>query len=140
MAARKKKIEHVEGEIQAPAKIGRPRIDIKKDVFESLCSIMCTEEEIAMFFKCTVDTINNWCKRTYKNFDGKPMTFSEVYKRYSSVGRISLRRQLFKQAEAGNTTMQIFLAKTILGMREEYTLNFEDDGVDLQIYIPDNGR
>ena len=44
---------------------GRPPIEIDKDQFEKLCGIQCTEEEISGWFKCSVDTLNRWCKKDF---------------------------------------------------------------------------
>lgn len=92
--------------------MARPQksIDIKQ--FEYLCGIMCTEEEIAGAFDCSIDTINRWCKRTYN------LSFADVYKRKSANGKISLRRYQFKLAE-NNATMAIWLGKQYLGQRDE---------------------
>lgn len=90
---------------------GRPKIEINQQNFESLCRLQCTLEEIAGFFKCSVDTIQNWCKTTYGE------NFSAVYKKHSDVGKISLRRYQFKLAEK-NATMAIWLGKQILGQRD----------------------
>lgn len=105
------------------AKMGRPKIDIKKDVFERLCSIMCTEEEIAGVFQCSIDTICNWCK---ENYNGQ--TFSEVYKMLSASGKVSLRRYQFKMAEH-NPSMAIWLGKQYLGQtdKQEVTAVVTDD-------------
>lgn len=92
-------------------KNGRPRIDIDKDQFEKLCSIMCTEEEIAGFFNCSVDTIERFCDREYEE------TFAEVFKKKSARGKISLRRMQFKLAEK-NPGMTIFLGKNYLGQSD----------------------
>ena len=83
------------------AKMGRPRKEIDKDMFERFCGIFCTEEEIAGFFKCEKSTIERWCKRTY----GK--TFADVYKIYTANGKMSLRRMQFKLAEK-SPAMAIF--------------------------------
>ena len=119
-------------------KMGRPLVEIDKKVFEKLCEKMNTEEDIAYYFDCSVDTINRWCGKNYQDEDGKPMTFAEVYKKTAAKGRASLRRMMFQSAENGNVTMQIFLAKSILGLREGVQVDVATDGV--QIYIPDNGR
>lgn len=97
-------------------KRGRPQKEIKQDIFENLCSIQCTLSEISAVFGCCEDTIENWCKRTYN------MNFSEVYKNKSALGKISLRRNMFKMS-ATNTTMAIWLSKQHLGMRD----NFDND-------------
>ena len=94
-----------------PTKMGRPEIKIKKEDFEKLCALQCTEEEIAGFYDCSVDTINNWCKKTYDE------TFSETYKKKSAKGKMSLRRYQFKLAER-NASMAIFLGKQYLGQRD----------------------
>ena len=90
---------------------GRPPIDIDQKQFEKLCAIQCTEEEIAAWFKCSIDTINNWCKSTYG------ATFSDTYKIYSADGKISLRRIQMKLAEK-NPSMAIFLGKNMLGQSD----------------------
>ena len=90
---------------------GRPRKEINKDQFEKLCGIMCTLSEIAGIFDCSEDTIEAWCKRTYK------ACFSEVFKTYSASGKVSLRRMQFKLAER-NAAMAIFLGKNYLGQRD----------------------
>ena len=94
-----------------PKKTGRPRIEIDKDTFEKLCGIQCTLEEIASFFNCCDDTINNWCKENYGE------SFSGVFKKKSAAGKMSLRRIQFKLAEK-NTSMAIFLGKQYLGQRD----------------------
>ena len=83
-----------------------------------MCGLQCTLDEIASAFDCCEDTIENWCKRTYTDDKGKPMLFSDVYKKYSSKGKISLRRFQFQQAEK-NTSMAIWLGKQYLGQTEK---------------------
>jgi hypothetical protein len=102
-------------------KMGRPKIDIDIDQFEKLCNIQCTKEEIAGWFNCSEDTIENFCKKEYKE------TFSAVFKRHSGKGKVSLRRNQFKLSET-NVTMAIFLGKQYLGQKDviETYNNFED--------------
>ena len=92
--------------------MARPQIEIKREYFENLCQIQCTLEEIAGFFKCSPDTIENWCKRTFNE------RFSDVYKKYSQSGKISLRRYQLKLAEK-NASMAIWLGKQWLGQKED---------------------
>lgn len=94
-------------------KMGRPPIKINKEEFEKLCALQCTEEEIAGFFDCTIDTICNWCKKTYN------MTFLEIYKSKSAMGKISLRRSQFKLAQK-SASMAIFLGKNYLGQKDTF--------------------
>lgn len=108
------------------AKMGRPRIEINQEQFEKLCSYQCTEEEIAGLFKCSVDTIENWCKRTYGE------TFSEVYKKHSAVGKLSLRRAQFRLAEK-NAAMAIWLGKQYLDQKDKQVIENEADGMLLDL-------
>ena len=90
---------------------GRPRKEIDKKIFENLCGLQCTLEEIAGVFDCSVDTIERWCKREYQE------TFAEVYKKHSAKGKTSLRRIQFKLAEK-SAAMAIFLGKNYLGQKD----------------------
>lgn len=92
--------------------MGRPRKEIDYDQLEKLCQLQCTLLEIAYFFGCSDDTIEN---RVKERFD---MTFSEYYKKYSAHGKISLRRFQFEAAKKGNTSMLIWLGKQHLEQRE----------------------
>lgn len=101
------------------SKAGRPSVKIDKEQFEKLCGMQCTLEEIASFYDCCDDTINNWCKKTYNE------NFSGIYKKKSGMGKISLRRMQFKLAEK-NTSMAIFLGKQYLGQRDDPVENNEN--------------
>lgn len=100
---------------------GRPKIEISKIEFEKLCSIQCTEEEIAGWFGCSEETIRRFCKREYKE------QFCEVYKKLSSKGKISLRRTQFRIAESGNPAMAIWLGKQYLGQTDKQDLAIEGE-------------
>jgi len=89
----------------------RPRKEIDSAQFEKLCGLQCTLAEISGFFDCSEDTVERWCKRTYKT------GFAETYKKKSGVGKISLRRYQFKLAEH-NATMAIWLGKQWLGQTD----------------------
>lgn len=99
--------------------MARPRKEINKEEFEKLCGIMCTKEEIAGWFKVSEDTIERFCKREYND------NFAEVYKKHSSMGRISLRRTQFKLAEK-SPAMAIFLGKNYLGQKDAYEQNITE--------------
>ena len=101
------------------ARAGRPRKEIDNKQFESLCGMQCTLTEIASFFNCSIDTIENYCKREYK------MTFSEVFNKYASVGKISLRRTQFKLAER-SSAMAIWLGKQVLGQEDKIAIQTID--------------
>ena len=91
--------------------MARPRKEIDKSQFEKLCGLQCTEEEIAGFFGCSTDTIERWCRRTYRQ------RFSAVYAEKRGLGKISLRRAQFRLAEK-SAAMAIFLGKNYLGQHD----------------------
>ena len=91
--------------------MARPKKKIEKEIFEKLCKYQCTLYEISGIFDCSPDTVQRWCKRTYKT------TFSEIYKIHSAAGKVSLRRAQFKLAEK-NATMAIWLGKQYLDQRD----------------------
>jgi len=90
--------------------MGRPPIDIDWEKFDRLCELSCTQEEIAFFFKCSVDTIANKVEEVHG------VTFSEYYRENSTGGRLALRRMLWRSATGTekikpNVSAQIFLSK-----------------------------
>lgn len=91
--------------------MGRRRIEIDQRQFEQLCFMQCTLGEIAGWFGCSEDTIQRWCKRTYRK------TFGEVYAGKSQGGRISLRRAQFELAKK-SPAMAIWLGKQYLGQSD----------------------
>ena len=103
------------------AKSGKYGNNIDKDQFEKLCSILCNEEEICGFFNVSHDTLNRWCHQEY----GEDMTFEEVWKMKSSLGKISLRRTQFEQAKT-NPSMAIWLGKQYLNQKEYVEATTED--------------
>lgn len=102
--------------------MGRPKKEINQSIFENLCSIQCTLAEIAGVFDCSEDTIERWCKATYKE------SFAETYKKHSAKGKMSLRRAQFKLAEK-NAAMAIFLGKQYLGQRDQIEVENDNDQV-----------
>ena len=99
---------------------GRPRKEIDKKQFESLCAIQCTKQEIQDWFRVSDKTLNSWCKRTYGD------TFSVVFRQKRGVGKISLRRYQFQQAEK-STAMAIFLGKNWLGQSDNPGVDVSGD-------------
>lgn len=102
------------------ARTGRPKKVINQKLFENLCGIQCTEVEICGVLECSADTLNRWCKRTYK------MTFADTYKSKSQVGKSSLRRAQWNLAQK-NASMAIWLGKQYLGQRDIADLGLPTD-------------
>lgn len=100
--------------------MARPKItwDTKDyKVLEGLCAVMCTQNEIETVMSTSIETIDRLCKEHYTDKEGNPMGFSEVYKKYSESGKMSLRRAQFKLAEK-SAVMAIFLGKNYLGQKD----------------------
>lgn len=106
------------------------KIIIDWEEFEKLCGIQATETEIADWFGCNAETLNNKVKDHYG------ATFREVFKRKSARGKISLRRQQFQTAmgvtENGkyiyppNARMQIWLGKQYLKQADKNEISGPD--------------
>lgn len=107
--------------------MARPRKEIDKKTFEKLCGLQCTQEEICDYFEVCTETLNSWCKRTYKDENGKDMCFSEVFKQKRGLGKISLRRSQWRLAEK-SATMAIWLGKQYLDQKDtqEVTIDNKD--------------
>ena len=94
--------------------MARPKKQINKEVFEELCGIQCTLNEIASVFKCHIDTIDRFCKEEYDE------GFSNVYKKYSEGGKTSLRRAQWKKGvNDHHVGMLIWLGKQYLGQTDK---------------------
>jgi len=106
---------------------GRPKVEIKKDLFENLCKIQCTKEEICEVMEVDEKTITRFCKEEY----GKQ--FKEVWKIKSAPGKASLRRWQFKVAEGGNSTMLVWLGKQYLGQTDKQDLNHEGTALNINM-------
>lgn len=89
--------------------MARPEKKIDLVELEKLCSMQCTDEEIAAWFDVSTKTIERRRKEPQ---------FREVMDKGKAKGRISLRRDLFRLANNGNVAAAIFLAKNLLGYRD----------------------
>lgn len=90
---------------------GRPKAEINWQHFEDLCSLQCTCEEIAGFFRIGRTTVYRHVKEHYGE------TFEAVYERLSASGKCSLRRNQFALSKK-NAAMAIHLGKFWLGQKE----------------------
>lgn len=96
---------------QTKNKGGRPLKEIDQKTFEGMCGIQATRDEMCAVFDCDDNTLNSWCKRTYKK------SFSAIYKTKKGTGKISLRRTLWQHGQT-SVPACIFLAKNHLGMSD----------------------
>ena len=107
----------------AKGQIKQKQALIKKEQFEKLCEIQCTEQEIMSFFGVCKDTLISWCVNTYG------MNFSTIYNEKRQGGKASLRRSQFELAKT-NASMSIWLGKQYLGQKDNIDVNIretEDD-------------
>lgn len=102
-------------------KNGRPLIPIDYGQLDALCEIQCTGEEIASFFDINYDTLNRCLIRE------KGVSFAEYFKLKGGKGKVSLRRRQWLSATQGNTAMQIFLGKNILGQADRQQVSIEGE-------------
>lgn len=124
-----------------PSKMGRPKKEINKQQFETMCGIQATEEEICLVFSVSINTLNRWCKENYGD------TFCKVFAQKRALGKASLRRTQWRMAEK-SPTMAIWLGKQYLNQHDTNQVELSGrDGQPIQeqqskitFYIPDNGR
>ncbi len=92
---------------------GRPRnVVIDWEQVDKLCFLQCTIREIAAWFKCNPQTIENKCQKE------QGMSWGKYFDKKSTGGLVSIRRHLFALAES-NVAAAIFLAKNYLGMSDK---------------------
>ncbi len=95
----------------AKGQIKQKQARISKQIFEGLCEIQCTSDEICSVLDVTIKTLNSWCKSTYGT------NFSTVFKDKCNCGKTSLRRTQWRLAEK-SSAMAIFLGKQYLDQKD----------------------
>lgn len=100
---------------------GKPSAVIDWDIFDKLCAMQCTLEEIASWFDCSVETIE---RRVIKQFE-RP--FADVFRERRGKGKVALRRAQYSAALAGNTALLIFLGKNYLGQADKIEQKVEGE-------------
>ena len=87
--------------------MARPKKPIDLELLKKLASMFCTREEIAALLGVSRRTLQ-------RNPD-----FARAYRQGQNSGKITVRRAQVQKALAGDTTMLIWLGKTILGQFEK---------------------
>lgn len=107
---------------------GRPRLVLNETGEKAILNLSqyrCTDEEIAAFLNCTVETLQARHNRK---------AFLENKKRGLEGGKASLRRMQWESAKNGNVTMQIFLGKNMLGQSDKIeTDNKNDNTININV-------
>jgi hypothetical protein len=92
-------------------KTGRPPVKLDLAQIEELAAIHCTREEIAGVIGVTARSLRRFQERA---------DVAGAIERGQLRGKASLRRQQWKAAQAGNSTMLIWLGKQILGQKDRF--------------------
>jgi len=100
--------------------VGRPRLEFDLKQIEQLAAIQCTDGEIAAVLACSRQTILN-------RKDDDP-DFLAAIKRGRESGKASLRRLQWRAANAGNTTMLVWLGKQYLEQRDRQQVAHSSEG------------
>jgi hypothetical protein len=98
--------------------MARPEAKIDLAELEKLAGMQCTNEEIGAFFGVSKRTILRRCESE---------KFRDIIENGRAKGRVSVRRALFKLANAGNVAAAIFLSKNLLGYKD--VVNTEHTGL-----------
>jgi len=113
---------------------GAPFREFDPLVFENLCKIQCSVNEIESVLNTNQITIEKWCIRHYE------ASFKEVRERFYDHGKMDLRRKQMNLAE-NNASMAIFLGKNLLGQTDQIVQKVEQDISQVTIIeLPDNAR
>lgn len=83
---------------------GRPKANVDPVLVYELATLHCTKQEIARIVGCSIETLY--------------ARFSEVMQDGEAVGKRSLRRLQWQQAEKGNVHMLIWLGKQLLNQKD----------------------
>lgn len=90
---------------------GRPPRDFDIQLFENLCHVQCTTNELESILQTDLRTIDKWCQRVYGT------SFTDSYKRFAEGGKASLRRNQANLSKK-NASMAIWLGKVMLGQTD----------------------
>lgn len=128
---------------------GAPRKEIDWKKLDTLCGILCNEQEIAAILDMSIQALNEKIK------EEKGKTFFEYYQEKSSDGKMSIRRKQFSVAmglaeviEDGevkrkgvkpDTTMLIFLGKQYLGQKDQVSVE-HSGSVDIPNMSPEDRK
>lgn len=111
--------------------MARPRKEFNWDELDKLCALHCSKTEVAWFFGIHPDTLD----ARIREKTGE--SFSVYFRKASSDGKISARRQLYKMMMNGNTSVAIFIAKNWLGMRDNPEMELDSTKPPLVIKFPE---
>jgi hypothetical protein len=95
-------------------RMARPKLQIDSEDIQNLAAVGCSVEEIAALITPDERVIEG----KFINHKTIERRFGPTLKKGRAMMKGQLRSRLFERAMAGDTAILIFLAKTILGLRE----------------------
>ena len=106
-------------EVEEPkTRRGRPKIEMDYEKIERMAEVGCTKREISYILDIHEDTLAR-----------RPEAV-EAYDRGAENSKVRLRRaMMFNAIDKGNPTIQIFLAKNMLGMSDQGMTSSDSNGV-----------
>ncbi len=96
-----------------PKSLGPPKLDIKQSELESFAEMGIAIKEVAGFFMCSIDTIENRIQEMFG------MTYTEFREQKESKTRRMIKRKIIEKALGGDNTMLIWCSKNMLGWSEK---------------------
>lgn len=107
-------------ELDEKPKMGAPKKEIDKDLFEVLMGIPFVDSEsLAAVFKVSTDTISRFVKAEYS------VTFAELKAQKRGNIKLKLAAKQYEVAMKGNISMLIWLGKQYLGQAEKQEVKSE---------------
>ena len=87
----------------------KKKIEISPEQYVSdLASLQCSKVEVAARLNISVDSLDR--------------RYAAEYEKGRQLGRSKLREKLYQTALSGNVAVMIFMAKSVLGLRETQSL------------------
>ena len=94
-------------------------VDFKE--FEKLCEMQCTQEEVAGWFNCSVDSLERWAIREHN------VKFADLFHQKRKNGHKSLRRAQWETAVYDKVpSLLIWLGKQYLGQSDKHESSNND--------------
>lgn len=94
---------------------GRPRKEVSADILAAIAHLQPTMEEMAAGLKVSINTLKARLAESEE--------LQDIVEQSRNSGKLSLRRMMWKNAQGGNTTMQIWLSKQYLDMCDKQTID-----------------
>lgn len=95
------------------AKAGRPKANIDWEIVRKCFRAQCSVTEVAGKLGIDTDTLYKRCQQDLSR------NISELSAECKQKGQADLRISMFESAENGSNTMQIWLSKNYLGMKDQ---------------------